>query len=54
VEGERTRRTGFTASLFALGLGVVVLLIGLLVGSEDALIVSWSPSIFRGSWQAQY
>jgi hypothetical protein len=35
VEGERTRRTAFTASLFALGLGVVVLLIGLAVGGED-------------------
>jgi len=35
VEGGRTRRTGFTASLFAMGLGVVVLLIGLAVGGED-------------------
>jgi hypothetical protein len=35
VEGERTRRTAFTASLFALGLGVVLLLIGLAVGGEN-------------------
>jgi hypothetical protein len=43
VEGERTRRTGFTASLVALGLGVVVLLIGLLVGGEDG-----STFVFAG------
>jgi hypothetical protein len=47
IEGARTRRSAFTAALAALGIGVVVLLIGLAIGGENG-----STYVFAGGLTA--